>query len=256
MKILAPLVTIVALAGSAGANADPSGRAPMADAARQQFDRGAALYQAGEYAAAIATFEQGQRLDPHPDFLYALAQAYRKQGDCSRAIALYQAFLATRPPTTEAARARANLERCPLAPTPTPTPPSAALSIAPSAVPPAAPAATGEDGGTPWYRDTFGDALLATGLVAAGVGATYLVLGNVAHDEAGRAANLADVERLVGDGVRDRKIGAWCLAGGGAFALAALLRYALRSSPPARPDRAVRVVPRAGSILVAWEARF
>lgn len=254
MKILAPLVTIVALAGSAGANADPSGRAPMADAARQQFDRGAALYQAGEYAAAIATFEQGQRLDPHPDFLYALAQAYRKQGDCSRAIALYQAFLATRPPTTEAARARANLERCPLAPAP--TPPSTPLSIAPSPVPPAAPAATGEDGGTPWYRDTFGDALLATGLVAAGVGATYLVLGNSAHDEAGRAANLADVERLVGDGVRDRKIGTWCLAGGGAFALAALARYALRSSPPSGPDRAVRVVPRAGSILVAWEARF
>jgi hypothetical protein len=80
--------------------------------ALQHLERGASLYEAGAFSEAIAEFERGYDLDPHPDFLYAMAQAHRRSGNCKRAIRLYEDFLATGPPVREAERAQANVARC------------------------------------------------------------------------------------------------------------------------------------------------
>jgi tetratricopeptide (TPR) repeat protein len=220
----------------------------MDEAARPYFERGAAAYDAGMYPQAIEAFERGQRLDPHPDFLYALAQAYRKQGDCTRAIALYQAFLATRPPDEEAARARSNLERCPLGPPAA----SAAPASPPRDSPPSPPPEPVEP---PWYTDLTGDVLGGAGLVGIGIGTTYLILADRSITRANDATTLAQAERLADSASREHRIGAWSLAGGGALALGAILRYALhrRSS---RPDRTVWVTPRADAVVVSWGGRF
>src|ERR1051326_6795982 len=116
------VVIFAIVVAAASVHADP---AMMSGEARAHFDRGRELYDAGSYADAIAELSAGRELDPHPDFLYALAQAYRKLGDCAHAVAHYNAFLATHPPDAEAARVRANIARCPvIAPTVTTPPPS------------------------------------------------------------------------------------------------------------------------------------
>jgi tetratricopeptide (TPR) repeat protein len=211
----------------------------MSDAARPFFDRGAAAYDAGAYGEAIEAFEHGQHLDAHPDFLYALAQAYRKQGDCAHAIALYQAFLATRPPDDEADRARANLERCPLSPPPAP--------------PAAAPAPLVEP---PRYLDMTGAVLAASGLIGVGVGTTYLILADRNNSRANHATTLAELEKLAATGSRERWIGALCVAGGGALVAGAVVRYALRRRAGDASKRAVWVAPAPTAVTVLWGGTF
>lgn len=235
MKALLVVLLILALGGTGLAAPGPAATLAMDDAARQLFQRGAAQYEAGAYAQAIDAFERGQRLDPHPDFLYALAQAYRKLGDCSRAISLYQAFLATHPPDEEAARARANLERCPLSPPAAPPPPPVT-----------------EHGGSPWYADVTGAVLTGTALIGLGVGTTYLVVGDRHIRDANRIDLLGDRQRLEDLGVHDRQIGTWCLVAGGALMAGAIIRYALHRQADHTTDRTVRVESQRSGIVVSW----
>ena len=242
MKTSLALLLITSLCDIAGANPEPAAPRPMSAAARPYFERGAARYEAGAYAEAIEAFETGRRLDSHPDFLYAEAQAYRRSGDCPRAIALYQSFLATHPPEEEAERARANLERCPLNP------------------PPASPQAPPQTE-SPWYTDVTGGALAAAGVIAVGVGATYLVLGDhdiqdANHTGTMQGATLAQIERLASSGSRDRQIGGWSLAGGGALLAGAVVRYALHRRSGGATGSALRVMPAARGAAVSWGGIF
>jgi tetratricopeptide (TPR) repeat protein len=240
MRAVLAVLVIVALGGMARANPEHAAARPMSESARPYFDRGAAAYQAGAYAEAIEAFEHGQRIDSHPDFLYALAQAYRKHGDCARAISLYQAFLATRPPDEEAERARANLERCPLSPLP-------------PAAPVAAPPASAE---APGYVDTTGVVLAGTGLVSAAVGATYLVLADQNISRANNATTLGALEKLGAAGSRDRWIGGLCLAGGGALVVGAAVRYALRRRERPASRRTISIAPAPAAVAITWGGAF
>jgi tetratricopeptide (TPR) repeat protein len=240
MKTSLALLLIPLLCDIAGANPEPAAPRAMSAAARPYFESGAARYEAGDYAAAIEAFDKGRRLDPHPDFLYAEAQAYRRSGDCTRAISLYQSFLATHPPEEEAERARANMERCPLNPPPAQPPPQTE---------------------SPWYTDATGGVLAAAGVVAVGVGATYLVLGDHNIQDANHAANmpgatLAQIERLASSGSRDRQIGGWSIAGGGALLVGAAVRYALHRRSGGATGSALRVTPAAGGAAVSWGGVF
>jgi hypothetical protein len=236
MRAPLALLVIVALGGIAGANPGPGTPRPMSEAARHYFDRGAADYEAGAYAEAIEAFERGQHLDAHPDFLYGLAQAYRKQGDCARAISLYQAFLATRPPDEEADRARANLERCPLVPSPAPPPPPPVES--------------------PRDLDLAGAALAGGGLIGVGVGTTYLVLADRNVSRANSATLLAEREKLAATGSRERWIGAVCIAGGGALVVGAAVRYVLRRRAGHASNRTISVAPAPAALAVTWGGAF
>src|SRR5204863_3154893 len=85
---------------------------PIEPAAKVQFDRGSERFGAHDYAAAIAAFDAGYAIDPHPDFLYAKAQAQRLGGDCRGALGTYRAFLETSPAAEEAQLARDNVAKC------------------------------------------------------------------------------------------------------------------------------------------------
>jgi hypothetical protein len=238
-RLLAAIVVlaVIAVVTTVG-HAEPEARR-MTAAAQPYFERGSQAYAGGAYDDAIIAFEAGQRLDDHPDFLYALAQAYRKQGDCGRATELYRAFLATRPPEKEATMAGLNLARCPTD-----------LEV------------------RPWYTDATGDVLAGAALIGLGIGTGYLIAGERDITAGNRAAAgggasqvgqgrgaLAEYQRLTTDGVHERRVGTWIVAGGSALAVVAVARYVLH-----RPGRAVShgiaIAPRSGGGIVSWGARF
>ena len=231
------VVILLALAASASAE-------PMGADARAHFDRGRALYDAGQYSEAIAELTAGRAIDPNADFEYALGQAYRKLGDCEHAVAHYRAFLASQPPEAEAERVEANLARCPLvaplppAPTPTPTPtPTPRVDSPPR---------------RGFYRDVVGGTLAAGGLVGIGTGVTLLFLGEHNARASYAAPTLARLQQLSASARRDRTIGAISVVAGGALAAGAVVRYIMA----ARRDPAVSVTVTHDSIAVVWSGRL
>jgi hypothetical protein len=85
---------------------------PASAESQRHFVEGQRLYQARAYAAAIAEFEVGYRLEPRGEFLYAIGQAQRMNGDCAAAIVSFEAFLRSQPPADHAAIAHMQLARC------------------------------------------------------------------------------------------------------------------------------------------------
>jgi tetratricopeptide (TPR) repeat protein len=65
--------------------------------ARTHFEAGRALYSLGNYPDAIREFSAGYALVPRPQFLLNLGQAYRKQGDLTKARDEYRKFLEQAP---------------------------------------------------------------------------------------------------------------------------------------------------------------
>jgi len=74
-------------------------------AAKQHFDL-------QEYGAAEAELKEAYRLDPKPEFLYGIAQAQRRNGDCEHAITSYQNYLRTNPKAEQAKLANDNITSC------------------------------------------------------------------------------------------------------------------------------------------------
>ena len=250
------LLVLLLVASSGTGHAEPT---PMSDAARAYFERGEALYAAGDYARAIEELERGQRLEPHPDFLYVLGQTYRKQGDCQKAVAQYQAFLATQPSEAEAVRASANIVRaiadawrarkdeeaartqftCPArAPTPAPPPPPPLRTE------------------RPWYRDRVGGVLAGAAVLGLAAGATFLVRGEQYIRRANEATTLKQVEELGAQGDRARTIGTVCIIAGGALAVGAAVRYVTRPRRRSTPTTAIAVSPQATSLVLLWGGAF
>src|SRR5690242_1678652 len=67
------------------------------DEARRLSDEGLAHFKQGEYDAAIDSFRASYQLSPLPVLLFNLAQAFRRKGDCTQALALYQRYLNEEP---------------------------------------------------------------------------------------------------------------------------------------------------------------
>jgi hypothetical protein len=128
-------VVLACLAGAAPALAQPAPPAPMNPEAKLHLDRGVDHFKRREYAEAKREFLRGFWLDPRPEFLYALGQVQRVQGDCAAAISFFEEFL-RRPITPEQAEAaRLNIARCRAQLGP---PKEPATGGAPTAPPPAA----------------------------------------------------------------------------------------------------------------------
>lgn len=134
-RALAVGALIAALAGAAHAD----GKAD----AKLHHARGRAAFEAGQYESAIAQFELAYKSYPAPEFLFNLAQVYRKLWRCEARKYLEQ-FLATKPEPREEAAARkilAEVEpKCPLGEEPTgpasqPTTPTTGTSTTATATP-------------------------------------------------------------------------------------------------------------------------
>jgi tetratricopeptide (TPR) repeat protein len=201
----------------AGPDDAVAGETPMKEEARAHYDRGLSLYQAKDYAAAIAAFEAGFAIDPRREFLFANAQARRLAGDCRGALPLYQRFLGMSPPALQANATHMALGRCaqqlaaerakPQAPLPPRPPP-----------PPAPP--------TPWTHDRLGAVLLATGVVGLAVGGGFLAASYAARTDANRTLGIDEYGRHWDTAVTRFDVAMVGLVGGGALVTAGVLRYA------------------------------
>jgi tetratricopeptide (TPR) repeat protein len=61
--------------------------------ARQHYESGTRHYDLGHWDEAIADFEKAYELRPDPNFLYNLAQVYRRKGEIKRALDLYKNYM-------------------------------------------------------------------------------------------------------------------------------------------------------------------
>jgi hypothetical protein len=223
--------------------------------ALELLKRGVAHFERGELAAANEAFDAGNRLDPHPIFLYSRAQVTRVSGDCATAIKLYEAFLATAPAPRQAEAARLNIERCRLSLPPTST--AAAPPASTSAV--ALTAAGGRvEPAPPWWRDRAGGILVGSGLTLAASGLTVWSLGR-ARASAARAATsyddaLAKLESAR-TGERMQWAGVTVIAAGSALIAGAITRYLYRHYRRA-PARSLLVEARTGGGLVGIRHEF
>lgn len=205
----ASLVAVALLATSAYAKPDEEALRE----AGKRFRAGDQAYKLGDYAEAIAAFEDAFRLSEDPIVLFNIAQSYRKQfgidGQRTRLVKardLYRTFLreVSDPGLrTQAEGLLAEVEKL-LAetkdsPAPVPAPVPATPRPAPAAPPPLPPAAqpepqpaavspeaevtatAGPEGRTPWYKSTW--VWVAAGVVAAGAGAgVYLATSGTTEE--------------------------------------------------------------------------
>jgi hypothetical protein len=239
------LLLLFAATASAAADVVPTERA------RLHFDRGSKAYSDGDYALAISELELGRQLDSNPDFLYALAQAHRRSGDCSSAVALYVAFIATQPPDEEAAHARANIDRCatPTTPPPGDTEPALTMLPVPSLLRthPSPPP-------EPWYADPPTDILASGGIVALGVGVTYLGFGERDARAANGTSSLASLQQHAVSANRERTIATIGFVGAAAFAVGAVVREVVVRRGHRSP--AISLDVRRDLLVADWQVRF
>lgn len=102
----AALLAIACLAASA---APARAEEPVPPKARRLAALGRTLHEQGEYARAIAAFQEAYVLAPRPGLLFNIAQAYRLQGNCDDAELMYRRYIAARPPAQERALAEQHL---------------------------------------------------------------------------------------------------------------------------------------------------
>jgi tetratricopeptide (TPR) repeat protein len=188
--------------------------------AQTYLDRGLRSYAVGQYPEAIADFRAGYKLEPRPDFLYALGQAERMSGDCRAAVNSYRAFLRTSPPGVAAESARQNIDRCEKQLAAAPVEPAATVST---------PATPSSPTRRPWSRDPAGASLTAVGLACVvaggvlwGVGESTVVAANDASHYDDFAAQQAAGQR----GEHERLAGIVTLSVGGVALVAGLARWA------------------------------
>jgi hypothetical protein len=83
-------IAAIALGLYRPAAGDPETSRALYQAAKRKYER-------GDWARAIELFEEAYREHPSPAYLYNIAQAQRRKGDCPAAVAHYRKFLATNP---------------------------------------------------------------------------------------------------------------------------------------------------------------
>jgi tetratricopeptide (TPR) repeat protein len=190
-------------------------------AARAHHERGMAFYAERAFDDAARELEAAYALDPRRELLFTQAQATRLAGRCAEAVVLYRRFLATEPPPQQAEATRIAMARCPV--------PPAVLAAAPASIVRAAPVTVAArpppPRGAPFYRDWKGGALIAGGLLAAGVGGALMVSGAASDRSAQREEVLGDFSRLHEQAVRRWRVGLGAALAGAVLGAAGAGRY-------------------------------
>jgi len=226
-RIATALALLLVLVGGARAR-------EVATPADQLMQKGLRSYAVGDYDEAIAAFRQGYTLEPRAEFLYALGQAQRMQGDCHAAAASYRAFLRTAPAERSAAAAREHLKHCEaqIAATPAP-PPAPSPTPAPSLVQPVPVVVQNVPAEKPrrrWYRDKAGDALGGLGVAALITGGALWGVGEAGArslTDASQYGQFAARAPQADTFDRERTAGIVTVAVGGALTVAAIIRWSL-----------------------------
>ena len=194
LSVVAPLSLAALLAvAPAPAAADDTGPVPEVVAtdagpgADEWLRVGLERYERGNLVGAIDAFERGYQREQRPMFLFALGQAHRKRGDCDRARAMFDAFLATSPPRRQADAAIQQREAC------TPAEPAAAPAPAAPATPETRILVVEHTTRTrAWYRDPVA---LASGGATLALTGTGVALWLAADRAAAGAADATTYDR-------------------------------------------------------------
>jgi tetratricopeptide (TPR) repeat protein len=115
MRAVVLWAALVALVPSVGRADDALRPDQIPEKARQLVDKGRAYHHAGDYARAIAAFQEAYVLAPSPGLLFNLAQAYRLAGDCDDAAWMYRRYLDSNPAAERRVLAETHLaavEKC------------------------------------------------------------------------------------------------------------------------------------------------
>lgn len=112
LALLLSLGPSLARAGEPAATATTAARPSQEDMdrARVHFASGAALYEAGKYAAARDAFEESYRLSRLPDLLFNLAAVARKLEQPAEAMRYLEQYLAARPNAPDQDKVKADIE--------------------------------------------------------------------------------------------------------------------------------------------------
>jgi len=212
-------------------------------------------YERGNFVGAIEAFEKGHELEPRPALVFAIAQAHRRRGDCTRARAYFDAFLASNPAPEQAAAARDQRERCVDA-EPTEPPPAPAPAPATTAPPPRPRPSLVKD-----------PVVLAAGgssLVLAATGAALFVSASRAADQAATAPSYARHQELRERAEARQLYGTIALAAGVTAGAVTVWRIWRLRDRPAPTERAISWTPtveppvagHAGAVGLAAVGRF
>ncbi len=172
---------IVLLVVTATANAGPHDDGNAVDSAKAHFARGKAAEKAGQFAQAADEFEAAYALDPRPEMLFNIGQAFLLAGAKAEALSYFQRYLEAQPDGAGAAEARKQVAALGKEVTPAPKPePAAPAAPAPAPAPAVAVAGAPvsvtvepiEQPASPRLR-IAGLATAGAGLVALGFGVTF-----------------------------------------------------------------------------------
>ena len=241
-RTAAAVATILVATSAAPAAAQPRRRGSTPSRADELLRVGLARYDAGDFAGAVAAFEEGYAVEPRPTFLFAAAQAERRSGDCPRAIELYDRFLATSPSESQAEAARDQRARCEPSLPPEPVRP-AEPEIQP-ARPRPAPDLRVE--ARPWYADPVTDGLIAGSAILIGTGAGFSMAASSAADDANAADTYASYGDAASRASRNQTIGLVAFAGGVALGAVAIWRMVRHEGRSVRERAALGVGPAVG----------
>jgi tetratricopeptide (TPR) repeat protein len=169
---LAPLLAAAATLGVPHA-ANAAAPSPDTVAAVQLNDAGSALYAAGDYAAALDSFERAYSLVAEPNLLFNIAGCRERLGQKSQALEYYRWFLGSSSTNSDGRRrAIAAIARL-------------------SATPPEAPREPPEPA-SGWDSPVWPIATLGAGLLFAGLGAGLYLDGAHDHNEVTNAPGFDD----------------------------------------------------------------
>ncbi len=236
--------------------------APKSGEARVQFDRGVAAYTKGDYATAAEALGASFVLEADAETLFAWAQTERKLGHCDRAIELYTKLLGMDLPAENKSAIKVQISECKaiLAENPTKAKPVPEPAIAPAPVvtaqsdptpPPREEPRQVDGGGSTWWKDPIGGALVGVGAVGVGLGIVFLRQGAAADADKNGAASYPEYEELANRAESRGRLGVISVAAGGALIIGGIVRYATRGSSKEGTGVTTLVLPSGGGLAVS-----
>src|SRR5262245_58294103 len=93
-SLLLACAVLLSTAAPAQAQSQPIGNKKKA---LELYDKAKIQYDLGHWKQAIELWVQAYETYNAPEFLFNIAQAYRQDGNCERALFFYRRYLATRP---------------------------------------------------------------------------------------------------------------------------------------------------------------
>lgn len=107
MRWIASLAVVAVLSSVTAASAQPTKDPAKRDEALALYERGNVKYNLGAWKEAIELFTQAYETYAAPEFLFNIAQAYRQDENCERALFFYRRYLDNRPDAANRAEVEA-----------------------------------------------------------------------------------------------------------------------------------------------------